>query len=339
MKPSKFFYNLTPDIILDTVEKIGLRCTGKIMPLNSLENRVYSVELEVNNPSELSSTYDAYRVVKFYRPGRWSKEQIQEEHDFIAELAAQDIPVVQPVSFPDGSSIQVISNFDGEATELYAALFPRVGGRLLDELNNEQIERLGHMIARLHLTARKRQSKHRIKISPETFGRESLNFLEKNSFLPAEISNRYSQLVKQICSLTDTWLDGVPVHRVHGDLHHGNILWNDQNFRLVDFDDFAVAPAVQDLWLLMSGREGWQKDQRNRLIDAYSEICDFNYETLCLIEPLRALRMINFTAWIARRWEDPAFKNAFSGFNTPQYWRDHLYSLEECWQLMQGAEL
>ena len=335
---SKYFYNLTPEIILDTVERLGIRCTGKIMALNSLENRVYNVELDIADPSKLESTYDAYRVIKFYRPGRWTKEQILEEHQFIADLDERDIPVVCPLPFSDGSTLATLADFDSEGSNLFCAIFPRIGGRLLDELSDQQVGLIGRLVARLHQVGRSQKSRHRVSITPDTFGRQNLAYLKENNFLPTEIINRFSQLVLQICDTAEPWFEGVLYHRTHGDLHHGNILWANETMRLVDFDDFAMAPAIQDLWLLISGRDTWQKEQRELLIQSYSEIADFDFETVRLIEPLRALRMINFSAWIARRWEDPAFKNAFPGFGGPQYWREQLMALEECLQIMQCGE-
>ena len=338
MNNTKFFYEVTPDIILKAVEELGLPCSGKIVPLNSLENRVYSVELDLDRTS-LKSRYDTYRVIKFYRPGRWSKNQILEEHRFIDDLKKEELPVVAPLAFPDGKTLHSIQNFDSNGTELFYTTFPRVGGRIIDEHNEDQIKLLGRLIARIHQVGRTKKAEHRTTLTPTTFGKENCNFLLENKIIPHEIETRYSDLVKTICEISEPWFEVVPKQRIHGDCHLGNILWVENLCKVVDFDDFVMGPAIQDLWLIVPGRDSWNLEQREKLIKAYNELIEFDFETIRLIEPLRALRLIHFSAWIAKRWEDPAFKNVFSHFGSPQYWREELIALEEVLQMMQCGEV
>lgn len=331
---TKFFYEVTPEVILSSVEQLGQRCTGKIIQLNSLENRVYDVELDIEDSSLLESKYDSSKVIKFYRPGRWSLEQIKEEHRFIKDLENNDLPVVSALKLSDGETVRAV-----EGHELYFSIFPKVGGRIIDEFSDSQIELLGRLIARIHLTGRERKAEHRIHLTPTTYGRDNLKFLIESNSLPSEIQDRYIQLVNIICDITDSWYENIQLQRVHGDFHIGNILWTDQGCKIVDFDDFVVGPAIQDIWLICSGREEWSVKQRNLLIESYSSMIEFDHETIRLLEPLRALRLIHFSAWIAKRWEDPAFPNIFPDFGSHQYWREQLVNLEEILQIMQCGEI
>lgn len=332
---SQFFYELTPDRILNAVEELGIRCTGRVTGLNSVENRVFDVEIEVPE-EEIKSRYDTSRVIKFYRPGRWSREQIQEEHDFIADLEERDIPVVSPLKLANGKTY---SNIPGLENDLFYSVFPKVGGRILDEYSDDQIRLLGRLIARMHQAARMKPVKHRINLNPQTFGIDNCNYLVKNNFLPPEIEGRYVQLVNQICETCAPWFETVTNHRLHGDCHLGNILWLDDTCKFIDFDDFVSGPPIQDLWLIVPGRDEWNIKQRELLIESYSEFTEFDHESVRLIEPLRALRLIHFSAWIAKRWEDPAFKNLFSIFGSQQYWREELNALEEILQIMVCGEV
>ncbi|RMG42048.1 MAG: serine/threonine protein kinase [Candidatus Dadabacteria bacterium] len=324
---SKFFFNLTPDRVLDAVEASGVRATGRVMALNSMENRVYQVEIESDGEPE--SRFANFRVAKFYRPGRWSVEEILEEHEFISELAGGDIPVVAPLKFPDGSTLKKLKEY-----EIWYALFPRVGGRIRDEYSESELERLGRLIARLHLIGASKRFKKRWKIESSEYGRRHLEYLLSSKALPDSVAGHYQRVVEQICTVSEPWFKGVPLLRVHGDLHLGNILWDNELCRLVDFDDTMTAPAVQDIWLICPGRDAEAVKSREIIISAYESFREFNRETLRLIEPLRAFRIVRFSAWIHRRWQDPAFPRVFEEFGTEKYWREQLIALDEIREIM-----
>jgi Ser/Thr protein kinase RdoA (MazF antagonist) len=302
------------------------------MALNSFENRVYDVELEPDESSgesngESNKGSDKFksnrRIVKFYRPGRWTREQILEEHAFLADLNAEEIPAVAPATFPDGQTLHQTS---GEA--IFFALFPKVGGRAPDELSSEQLLRIGRLLARIHAVGASKQAEHRIRLDPQTYGLNNLEFLLSKKWLPIEYEGRYQKVVKKICALSQSGFDSAQYQRIHGDCHLGNLLWNDSGSFFLDFDDMVQGPPVQDLWLLVPGRDAEAVQQRNTLLEGYEQIRHFDRRTLKLIEPLRALRFVHYAAWIARRWEDPAFPAAFPQFGSHRYWSDEVEDLE-----------
>ena len=324
------FYTLTPERILETAETTEVRATGRILALNSMENRVIQVEIECADPK---SRFDSFRVLKFYRPGRWSKEQILEEHEFIKELDREMVPVVPALNFPDtGSSIRQVPG-----TDIVAAVFPRSGGRNLDELSNTQLQRVGRLIARMHGVGKRRPLEARRCLNAETFGFASVEFLRSHSFVPESMAERFFSVSEKLSQLCAEIEKGVPTQRVHGDLHCGNLLWDGEQCTFVDFDDMAAAPCVQDLWLLVPGRDEESLRRRELLICGYEEMSRFNRNELELIEALRSLRIIHYNAWIARRWEDPAFKKVFSAFGSLEYWREQLIALEEQLPLVQAV--
>lgn len=317
---TKFFYELTPDKILDAVEGYGFRCTGRCVALNSMENRVY--EVEIDSDSKLKT--DHQKIIKFYRPGRWSKEQIQEEHDFLLDLTEVEIPVVAPIKNASGETIRELADL-----KIYYSLFPKVGGRNPQELNEDQLPIVGRLLARMHNVGAVKKYQNRIKLTPENYGKQSLTFLLSQNIIPENFRNRYSYLVESICEKSQPLFEKYSTQRVHGDCHFGNLLWADQGPFWVDFDDSVEAAPVQDLWLLFPGRDEHSSEQMRKLLLAYDEMRAFDWESLELIEALRALRMIHFSAWIAKRWEDPAFKRAFVEFDSDKYWVEQLSLLEE----------
>lgn len=322
---TKYFYELTPERILEAVEAAtGLRCTGRCLALNSMENRVYEVEIEIADESAVKSRFDHFRVVKFYRPGRWTKEQILEEHTFLADVTAADIAVAAPLPFPDGSTLRKVSG-----SEIWCAVFPKIGGRSPDELNDDDLERIGRLLARLHNVGKSKPAAHRLKLTPELYGLQNLRFLYDQGFLPLELRDYYKQVVEEICTLVTPWFQAADYQRIHGDCHFGNILWAATGPCLLDFDDMVMGPCVQDLWLILPGRDEETRRQLQVLLSAYEQMRSFDRETLRLIEPLRALRFVHYSAWIARRWQDPAFQRTFPQFNTPGYWNEQLSDLRE----------
>ncbi len=309
---SNFFYNLTPDTVLTAVEKSGFEPTGHCMALNSYENRVYDLRLD-----------DGSHIVgKFYRPGRWTKDQILEEHRFLLELQDDEIPVCAPLRFSDGSTLHEINS-------LYYAIWPRTGGRAADEHTDQALQILGRLLARIHNLGVTKTAEHRLKLTGETYGLIPLAFLEENNFLPQNVRERYRTAVHEIVDIYDSLCADVPFHRIHGDCHHGNLLKGDQGWFFLDFDDFLSGPAVQDVWMLVPARDQEGLRQRELFLDAYRQFRDFDSAWLRLIEPLRALRFVRYAAWIAKRWEDPAFPAAFPHFGTDKYWAEQTEDLED----------
>ena len=306
------FLSLTPHKVIEAVEAAGVLCNRVCYPLNSFENRVYELECE-----------DRSRVIaKFYRPGRWTREQILEEHRFLADLEEAEIPVAPTLPFPDGETLHQIDHIP-------YCLFRRMGGRAPDELDDALIERLGRLTARVHNVGASRPSLHRMALTGDTMGRERLAWMEENDIVPARLDRRYFTAANAVADLADERLLGVDVHRIHGDLHFGNLLLRDGAFHVLDFDDMMVGPAVQDVWLLLAGRDAEARRQREVFIEAYATIRSFDRGSLRLIEPLRGLRMMSYAAWIARRWHDPIFPRTFVQFGTEAYWEEQTSDLED----------
>lgn len=329
-KETEFFFALTPDRILGAVERLGYRCTGRSIALNSMENRVYEVEIELLEEPESRS--DKFKIVKFYRPGRWTREQILAEHQFLFDLNQVEIPVVVPEQLNGESVLRM------EDQDLFYAVFPKIGGRNPDELDNELLARCGRLLARMHNVGAAKEAPERIKITPESFGLRNLEYLLQSQLLPFEYQKRYAELVEAICAESSPLFQEAAYQRVHGDAHLGNLLFNDSGLFFVDFDDMLRAPVVQDIWLLLSGQEDPYGTKRELLLAAYEELRPFDRRSLVLIEPLRALRFIHFTGWIAHRWEDPAFKRVFENFGTSQYWAVQIADLENQLRLIRHCQ-
>jgi Ser/Thr protein kinase RdoA (MazF antagonist) len=308
------FESLTPDMIMDAVESCGYISDGRLLALNSYENRVYQVGIEDAQPL----------IAKFYRPDRWSSEQINEEHQFCFQLKEQELPVVCPIVSEAGQSLHRFCGFQ-------FSLYLRRGGHApeLDNLDNLFI--LGRLLGRFHAVGSVNKFKSRPKLDIETFGWQAYRYISEH-FIPAELSPAYDSLLPDILNKCQSILDDfgeIDWIRVHGDCHSGNILWRDDNPHFVDFDDARMAPAVQDLWMLLSGDRYEQKSQIAELVEGYNEFNDFNPRELVLIEVLRTLRIIHHSAWIGRRWSDPAFPRAFPWFDSPRYWSDQILTLRE----------
>ncbi len=311
--------SLTPDTVLDAVESAGYLPTGSLLALNSYENRVYQVGEETAG----------FLVAKFYRPGRWSDAQIQEEHDFALELADLEIPVVAPLGDASGHTLRHFGGFR-------FALFPRRGGRSPELDDPDTQYRLGQFLGRIHAVGATRPFAHRPAITAESFGDESLAFLLEHDFLPAEVRGEYRELAEKLLAKVHECFAAItyPPIRLHGDFHPGNILWTDTGAHLVDLDDSRMGPAVQDLWMLLGGERSQMIRQLDEILAGYEEFSDFDRRQLALIEPLRTLRLLHYAAWLARRWDDPAFLMAFPWFNTVKYWEEQVLILrEQQWRL------
>lgn len=308
------FQTLTPDFVMDAVESQGFRCDCRVFALNSYENRVCQVGVDDGAPL----------IAKFYRPGRWNDAQIQEEHAFCFELVDYELPVVAPLRNPGGESLFQYEGFR-------FALYPRQGGHAPEFDNLDNLLILGRTLGRMHSIGAVRSFVHRPTLDSAGFGHASVSLLRDN-FVPADLQESYNAVTARLLAAIDAALhDGLPPRclRAHGDCHPGNILWRDGAPHFVDFDDARNAPAVQDLWMMLSGDRPRRLAQLHELIEGYREFADFDPRELRLIEPLRALRILHHSAWLARRWADPLFPVTFPWFNTPRYWNEHILELRE----------
>ena len=313
MPSSHPFEKLTPDAVIDAVESTGIISDARILALNSYENRVYQVGVEDADPL----------IAKFYRPERWSREQILEEHSFSLELADLEIPVVPPIVIGDST----LAEFAG----LKFALFKRRGGRSPD-LSLDNLLIMGRFIGRLHAAGAIKSFQHRRTMTLEYFAEDSAQYLLENNFIPQDLRPAYSTLAQDLIKrIQDVFASArAPAQiRIHGDCHMGNVLWRDDMPHFVDFDDTMTGPAIQDLWMLLSGDRQEKLAQLSELIDGYNEFYDFNPGELVLIESLRTMRLMHYSAWLARRWDDPAFPLAFPWFNSESYWAGHILELRE----------
>jgi Ser/Thr protein kinase RdoA (MazF antagonist) len=305
------FYELQPDAVLDATEIAGFEPTGEFFQLNSYENRVFKIRNE-----------DRSQVVaKFYRPGRWSEEQILEEHEFLIELGAEGIEVNLPVMFNNTS----ILDFKG----MYVSFFPLVQGRTVTELLKEDWPRIGRLLARLHNIGERKEFEFRLPMTTTDHpnGWEALDLL--SSWVDPNVKTRYLNAAEEILERYEDSIDTNSFIRIHGDSHKGNLLQKDTQFFLVDFDDSVMGPVVQDLWMLLSEEEDFE-EEKDLFLSGYEELRHFPHEQLDWIPLLRGFRIMGYSAWIARRWEDPSFPKLFPEFNTYAYWAQETEALEKC---------
>ena len=309
------FTRLTPDLVMDATESVGFQCDARILELNSYENRVYQIGIEDDEPV----------IGKFYRPERWTESQILEEHTYTQLLADSDISAVPPLII-DGSTLH---EFDGYRF----SLSPRRGGRApaVDDLNT--LEVLGSHIGRIHAVAGDGGFTYRPLFGLQEFGLDARDAVVAAGYIPAELMPAFDSLYDGILADLAALFERVSVNtlRLHGDCHMGNVLWRDDLPHLVDFDDARSGPAIQDLWMMLSGEREQQQNQMMHILRGYRQFNHFNLAELQLIEGMRALRMIHHVAWIARRWDDPAFPRAFPFFDSERFWSEHLLSLKEQW--------
>ncbi|WP_028535828.1 serine/threonine protein kinase [Paludibacterium yongneupense] len=318
------FAGLTPDALLDALESTGVSCDGRLQALNSYENRVYQIGL--NDGASV--------VAKFYRPERWSDEQILEEHAFVAELATREIPVVAAMVL-DGKTLHHAGGFR-------FSLFPRRGGRMPELDAPDVLTWLGRFLGRIHAVGAIEPYHLRPTLTPDSFGRQSLDFVLGHDFIPPELHEVYRGVAEQALLGVARCFEragAVANLRLHGDCHTSNILWTDAGPHFVDFDDSRMGPAVQDLWMLLSGERAEQSAQLADLLAGYEDFCEFDTRELYLIEALRTLRLMHYSAWLARRWHDPAFPVAFPWFGLQRYWQDRILELREQIALMDEAPL
>jgi Ser/Thr protein kinase RdoA (MazF antagonist) len=310
---------LDPDTVLQSVESTGLLSDGRMLALNSYENRVYQVGIEESVPV----------IVKFYRPGRWSDGQILEEHQFSLELAEAEVPLVAPSEI-DGATLHYHAGFR-------FSLFRRQGGHAPELDDENTLLWLGRFIGRIHAVGRAQPFAHRPALTPGRFGDDSIRTILNGNWLPPHLEISFNSLTEDLMTCVREAYRRAgesTLIRLNGDCHPGNILWRDGPF-FVDLDDCQTGPAIQDLWMLLSGETYEMEQQLSLIMEGYRQFCPFDVRELQLIEALRTLRMLHHAAWIARRWSDPAFPIAFPWFEGPRYWEDLILSLREQLSAMQ----
>ena len=308
------YEKLTPDLVIRAVESLGYEPDARIFGLNSYENRVYQVGI----------SNESFLIVKFYRPGRWTTDQILEEHQFSQELSDLEIPVISPVILDEKS----IFEFEG----FQLAVFPMFFGRPLELDTHENLLVMGRFIGRIHSVGAEASFLDRLEINVDRFAVQSREFLLSNDFIPPDLIAAYETLSQDLIFRVESCFSGhgsIKKLRIHGDCHSGNVLWKDNAPNFVDFDDTMNGPAIQDLWMMLSGSRDQRQAQLIELLEGYNEFYRFPTSELSLIESLRTLRIMNYSAWLARRWDDPAFPRNFPWFNSVRYWSEHILQLRE----------
>jgi len=315
---------LTPDRVLDALDSVDVHGDGRLLALNSFENRVYQVWREDAPPV----------VAKFYRPSRWTDAQIMEEHAFVAELVARDVPAVAPLA-REGVTLHAFDGFG-------FAVYPRCGGRAPELDRPDTLTRIGRYVARIHSVGAGSRFASRPALTIDEFGLASREFLLTHDFLPDDLRAVWRSVVDQALAGVLRAFERagrVATLRLHGDCHGGNVLWTDDGPHFVDFDDARMGPAVQDLWMLLSGDREAMETQLAAVLEGYESFRDFDRREMHLIEALRTLRLVHYSAWIARRWDDPAFPAAFPWFGSQRYWQDRILELREQIPLMDESPL
>jgi Ser/Thr protein kinase RdoA (MazF antagonist) len=324
MKTQHPYSLLTPDTVLDAIDSTGMRSDGRLLALNSYENRVYQAGMEDGQPL----------IAKFYRPERWGDAAILEEHSFVDTLFEREIPVV-PALIISGKTLNEFNGFR-------FSIFPRHGGRAPELDNRETLEWMGRFIGRIHAVGALSNYRYRPALDIQSFGVEPVDYLLSHDFIPSELLEVYRGVAALALDGVRRCFDragDVKTLRLHGDCHVGNVLWTDAGPHFVDFDDSRMGPAIQDLWMLLSGERGEQTRQFSDLLAGYEDFHEFNPRELHLLEALRTLRLMHYSAWIARRWDDAAFPAAFPWFNTQRYWQDRILELREQIALMNEPPL
>jgi Ser/Thr protein kinase RdoA (MazF antagonist) len=322
------YSQLSPELVLDALEAVGHRCDGRVLALNSYENRVYQIGIEDGEPV----------VAKFYRPERWSDAAIREEHAFSAELAAAEIPVVAPLRRDMAGREESLFVHEG----FRYAVFPRRGGRWPELGSPADREWVGRFLGRIHGVGRAGRFFDRKQLDIAELGRDARDTVLDGEWMPDYLADKYedvtNELLDEVEATAGGW-GGARLGRILGDCHRGNILWTDAGPHFVDLDDCLTGPAIQDIWMLLAGSQQEMRTQMTDILQGYEQFQPFDRSELLLIEPLRALRMIHYSAWLARRWDDPAFPRAFPWFAEPRYWEEHYRSLLDQLAAVQGPPL
>ena len=321
---SRRFFGLSPDHVLDVLEQGGLRPTGQFQQLNSLENRVFSVQVEPSDLAQLCPVLTVADtgialdrvVIKIYRPGRWSGDQSKAEHDFLHELAQGGLPVAEPLGLI-------------ESDDMFHAIWPAMQGRIPDEFSDSLLATFGHSLARLHAIGEQGIAPMRPQLSADHLIRRPLAFLENSGLVPGRVWPSYQRAAEIAASGLEASLRSLPVHRIHGDCHWGNLLARGEKLLFLDFDDFMIGPAVQDLWMIAPAQDEEGARQRRIVLEAYRSLRPFPEAWLQAVNPLKAGRYIHYATWVARRWADPAFPVAFPHFGDLEYWETELRDLEQ----------
>jgi Ser/Thr protein kinase RdoA (MazF antagonist) len=314
------FAALSPDVVINAVEAAGFACDGRVLALGSYENRVFQVGIDEAEPV----------VVKFYRPGRWSDAAIAEEHDFARALAAAEIPVIAPLVLPKVAELGdgLVATFDG----FRFAVYPRRGGQWPELGTEDERQWIGRFLGRIHALGAARRFEHRARLSTAAMGRDSVDWLLAGDYIPDYISHRYERVAEELLDQVEDRFAQAGTLRylcIHGDCHRNNVLWTAAGPHFVDLDDCMTGPAIQDLWMLLAGRPEEMRVQLADILEGYAQFANFDPIEATLIESLRALRMVHYAAWLARRWHDPAFPKAFPWFGEARYWERHVSELEE----------
>ena len=308
---------LSPEMVIQAIESLGYLSDARIIALNSYENRVYQVGIEEQTPV----------IAKFYRPNRWTDEQILEEHQFSTMLKELELPVIAPINSPHDQA--TLHRFGGYRF----AIFARMGGQAPEPGDLDQLFRLGRLLGRIHAAGKEVNFQYRPTLSIDSYCIKPSEFLLQQDFIPGYLTAAFESLIDRLSSrLQENFaaINQLSFLRTHGDCHIGNIMWNrDSGPWFVDFDDCIMAPAVQDLWMLLAGDRASQTAQFSEILEGYEEFCSFNRAEIALIESLRSMRMVHYAGWLAKRWDDPAFPKSFPWFNTGSYWETLLNELEE----------
>lgn len=318
------FYQLTPDTILNSLESLGYEPTGRFYPLNSVENRVYDIE-----------TANAGRiVVKFYRPGKWTRDEILEEHRFLQELISEEIPVLTPIAI-EGKTLF-------EWSGIFFAIWPLRNGRIVEEISGPDLERVGALLGRIHAVGKRSSSIHRPILDIPSYGLKSLNFILDKHLIPnSALAERYKTTALRSFEIFESLVNEfqIPFQRIHGDCHKGNLLVSQEGYSILDFDDFLTGPIVQDFWMLLPLGESDRRNDLFQFLQGYTMFSDFDENWLQLVEPLRIIRYIHYAAWITKRWEDPSFPSLFPHFGTEEYWLKETLDLESAKKDLEAQSL